>query len=300
MVFQYRLSGRCIHMQQTNSQQLQPSSAELLPLSWHAKLELEYQKIGERSTPVLRRRSGPLHLQKHFYPEGPEVCQHIILHPPGGIAGGDKLDIQVHCGPDAWAQITSPGAAKWYTSDRPAYQNLTLTADAGGTIEWLPQETIFYPSCNAELDTTINLAKGANVITWDIVVLGLPGSGKFFDSGYVRQRLKLKYNDRLLWSERTQLQGGSQLLKSPVGFDNYAVAGTFLVSGELNGEQLAACRSLSIEEGKGGLTQLPGLVVARFLGMEAEAARNWFIALWHEMRPALTGRPVSFPRIWNT
>ena len=287
-------------MQQAKGKQPQPSSAKLLPLSWHAKLELEYQMVEERSTPVLRRRSGPLHLQKHFYPEGPEVCQHLILHPPGGLTGGDKLDIRVHCGPGAWAQLTSPGAAKWYTSDRPAQQNLNLTADSGGTIEWLPQETIFYPGCNAELDTTIDLAEGAKVITWDIVVLGLPGSGKLFESGSVRQRLKLRYNNRLLWSERMQLQGGSRLLKSPVGFAGYFVAGTFLVSGELTEEQLATCRALSIEEGRGGLTQLPGLIVARFLGMEAEAARNWFIGLWNEIRPALTGRSVSFPRIWNT
>jgi urease accessory protein len=269
------------------------------PFSWHAKLELGYQWVDGRSVPVLRRHNGPLRVQKHFYPEGPEVCQHILLHPPGGIAGGDILDIQIDAGPHTSVQLTSPGAAKWYRSNLLSYQNIRLYIAPGATLEWLPQEAIFFAGCHANLDTTIELAADAKLIAWDIVALGRPASDESFNMGCVRQRLRLRCNGRLLWSERAQLIGGSQLLKSPVGLASYPVAGILLASGEISDELLMICRNLPIE-GRGGLTQLPGLIVARFLGMDTEAARNWFIALWQVLRPALIGRPVHFPRIWNT
>src|SRR5690606_12887721 len=81
-----------------------------------------------------------LRVQKHLYAEGPEVCQHIIVHPPGGIAGGDRLDIDVAVGAGAWAQLTSPGAAKWYRAAAPAFQQLRLRVEAGATLEWLPRK----------------------------------------------------------------------------------------------------------------------------------------------------------------
>lgn len=272
----------------------------MISLSWDARLELGYGQVKGRSVPVLRRHHGPLRVQKHLYPEGPEVCQHILLHPPGGVAGGDTLDIQVHVGSYAWAQLTNPGAAKWYRSDLPSRQTLELSAESGATLEWLPQEAIFFAGCQAHLDTTIELAAGAKLITWDIIALGRPASGESFNKGRIYQRVRLRRDGRLLWSERMQLFGGGRLLESPVGLAGYSVMGTLLASGEISSELLAACRALPVAEGRGGLTQLPGLIVARFLGRETEAARHWFTALWQELRPALTGRPVHFPRIWNT
>ena len=125
-----------------------PVPATLFTPSWHAELELGYGRDGETTRPTLRRHQGPLRVQKHLYGEGPEVCQHIIVHPPGGIAGGDRLHINASLGANAWAQLTSPGAAKWYRAAGPAYQQLELKVGAGATLEWLPQETIVY--CGAK------------------------------------------------------------------------------------------------------------------------------------------------------
>jgi len=82
--------------------------APLFTPHWHAELELGYALCASATRPVLRRHSGPLRVQKHLYPEGPEVCQHIIVHPPGGIAGGDRLDISASVAAGAWAQLTAP------------------------------------------------------------------------------------------------------------------------------------------------------------------------------------------------
>ena len=267
--------------------------------SWHAELELAYARFGDCTRPVMRRHLGPLRVQKHLYAEGPEVCQHIIVHPPGGIAGGDRLDISARVETNAWAQITSPGAAKWYRAGGPAYQQLDLRVAAGATLEWLPQETIVYSAAQAELTTTIDLEGDARLFYWDVVALGRPASGERFDLGHFQAHLDIRRDGRLLWHERQRIVGNDGLLDSPIGLDGNPVFATLLVTGEIEAGLLERCRSLG-HEVRGDLTQLPGLLVARCLAGEALLARAWLIDLWRLLRPALLGREAMPPRIWNT
>jgi urease accessory protein len=238
-------------------------------------------------------------VQKHLYAEGPEVCQHIIVHPPGGIAGGDRLDISATVGAGAWAQLTSPGAAKWYRAAGPAYQQLKLRVEAGATLEWLPQETIIYSAAQAELQTDIELFGDAKLLYWDMVALGRPASGERFDAGHFQARLDIRRDGQLLWHERQRIEGGDGLLDSPIGLVGKPVFATLLISGEIDAELLEHCRELPTAV-RGDLSQLPGLLVARCLAGEALHARAWLIELWRLLRPALLGRSAVPPRIWNT
>jgi len=267
--------------------------------SWHAELELGYARFDNTTRPVQRRHKGPLRVQKHLYAEGPEVCQHIIVHPPGGIAGGDRLDISASVEGDAWAQITSPGAAKWYRAAGPAFQQLKLKVAAGATLEWLPQETIIFSAAQAELSTSIDLEGDARLFYWDVVALGRPASGERFDLGHFQARLDVRRDDQLLWHERQRIVGADGLLDSPIGLDGQPVFATLLVTGEIDSELLERCRSLP-NDVRGDLTQLPGLLVARCLATEALLARGWLIELWKLLRPALLGREAVSPRIWST
>jgi len=276
-----------------------PLPTALFTPSWHAELELAYARFGDCTRPVKRRHLGPLRVQKHLYAEGPEVCQHIIVHPPGGIAGGDRLNISARVEADAWAQITSPGAAKWYRAAGPAYQQLDLKVAAGATLEWLPQETIVYSAAQAELTTSIELEGDARLFYWDVVALGRPASGERFDLGHFQAHLDIRRDGRLLWHERQRITGGDGLLDSPIGLDGDPVFATLLVTGEIDAELLERCRSLG-HAVRGDLTQLPGLLVARCLASEALLARAWLIDLWRLLRPALLGREAQPPRIWNT
>lgn len=266
---------------------------------WHAELQLGYARLGDTTRPVLRRHSGPLRVQKHLYAEGPAVCQHIIVHPPGGIAGGDHLNIDVQVGSQAWAQLTSPGAAKWYRSTGPAHQTLTLRVDAGATLEWLPQETIVYAAAQAQLDTRITLQGDARLFYWDIIALGRPASGERFDAGHFQARLDITRDGELLWHERQRVIGDDGLLESPIGLDGQPVFATLIVSGEIDAPLMERCRALGGQV-RGDLTQLPGLVVGRCLASEALHARAWLIDLWRLLRPALLGREAVPPRIWST
>ncbi|WP_426206095.1 urease accessory protein UreD [Pseudomonas sp. TWP3-1] len=276
-----------------------PIPTALFTPSWHAELELAYARFGDCTRPVQRRHFGPLRVQKHLYAEGPEVCQHIIVHPPGGIAGGDRLDISARVEHNAWAQITSPGAAKWYRAAGPAYQKLDLHVAAGATLEWLPQETIVYSAAQAELTTSIELEGDARLLYWDVVALGRPASGERFDLGHFQAHLDIRRDGRLLWHERQRIVGDDGLLDSPIGLDGQPVFATLLVTGEIDAELLERCRSLE-NPVRGDLTQLPGLLVARCLASEALLARGWLIELWRLLRPVLLGRQAVSPRIWST
>jgi urease accessory protein len=276
-----------------------PAHTALFTPSWHAELELGYGRFGDSTRPVQRRHKGPLRVQKHLYAEGPQVCQHIIVHPPGGIAGGDRLDISASVGADAWAQLTSPGAAKWYRAAGPAYQQLDLKVAPGATLEWLPQETIVFSAAQAELTTRIDLQGDGKLFYWDVVALGRPASGERFERGHFQSHLDIRRDGQLLWHERQRIIGGDGLLDSPMGLDGKTVFATLLVTGEVDSELLDACRSLSTPV-RGDLTQLPGLLVARCLADEALHARAWLIELWKLLRPTLLGREAVAPRIWST
>lgn len=276
-----------------------PAHTALFTPSWHAELELGYGRFGDSTRPVQRRHIGPLRVQKHLYAEGPQVCQHIIVHPPGGIAGGDRLNISATVGADAWAQLTSPGAAKWYRAAGPAYQQLELKVAPGATLEWLPQETIVFSAAQAELTTRIELQGDARLLYWDVVALGRPASGERFEHGHFQSHLDIRRDGQLLWHERQRIIGGDGLLGSPMGLDGKSVFATLLITGEIDSELLETCRSL-ITPVRGDLTQLPGLLVARCLADEALHARAWLIALWKLLRPVLLGREAVAPRIWST
>ncbi|MBD1590102.1 urease accessory protein UreD [Pseudomonas typographi] len=267
--------------------------------AWQASLDLAYGRFGEHTRPVLRRHLGPLRVQKHLYAEGPEVCQHIVVHPPAGIAGGDRLAISATAQAGAWAQLTSPGAAKWYRAASPASQTLALRAEPGATLEWLPQETIVYSGAQAQLATTIDLQGDARLCYWDVVALGRPASAEAFERGYFQARLDVRRNGELIWHERQRILGNDGLLGSPVGLCGYPVFGTLLITGTAEPGWLAQCRALPCR-GRGDVTQLPGLVVARCLAREALQARDWLISVWRVLRPALLGREALPPRIWNT
>jgi urease accessory protein len=276
-----------------------PAHTALFTPSWHAELELGYGRFGDSTRPVMRRHQGPLRVQKHLYAEGPQVCQHIIVHPPGGIAGGDRLDIRANVGKDAWAQLTSPGAAKWYRAASPAYQQLELRVEAGATLEWLPQETIVFSAAQAELTTHIELQGDARLCYWDMVAMGRPASGERFDLGHFQSHLDIRRDGQLLWHERQRIIGSDGLLDSPIGLDGKPVFATLLMTGEASSELLETCRNLHTPV-RGNLTQLPGLLVARCLADEALHARAWLIELWTLLRPALLGREAVAPRIWST
>lgn len=267
--------------------------AEPLAASWKAELSLAFQDRDGKSVLVDRQHDGPLVVQKPLYPEGGAVCHAIVVHPPGGMAGGDELTLYAKSERGAAALLTTPGAGKWYRSAGP-WARQKLRFEVGGALEWLPQETIVFDGALARLESEIRLEAGARYIGWEILCLGRTGSGERFRRGRIELDNALYRDGRLLWLERGRLDGGGALLDSPAGLQGQPVCATLVASGAQF--DLAACRSV---EGV-AVTQLPGVLVARYLGASSEAARRLFVRLWSVLRPALFGRDAVPPRIWST
>lgn len=265
---------------------------EPVQASWSASLSLDFESREERTVLVEKRSEGPLVVQKPLYPEGPEVCHAIVVHPPGGIAGGDDLSIGIKSGAGSSSLLTTPGAAKWYRTAGPwAAQKLAF--DVEGTLEWLPRETIVYDGALAALECEVRLGSEARYIGWEIVCLGRTGSGERFSRGKLHLSMKMRRNGKLLWLERGEIEGGGALMRSPVGLAGCPVFGT-LVATDVPAEVAAECRKIA------ATTLLPGLLVARYLGDSTEEAFNKFARLWALIRPATTGRKAGMPRIWST
>lgn len=274
--------------------------AEPLVRSWKASLSLGFSFESQKTTLSRKIHDGPLVVQKPLYPEGGEVCHAIIVHPPGGIAGGDELNLKVATGANASALLTTPGAAKWYRSAGPlARQQVAL--EVGGTLEWLPQESIVFDGALAQTEYAVHLAAGASLIGWDIVCLGRTGSGERYSRGSYRNAISVRRDGRLLWLERGRVEGGGRLLDSPAGLAGNPVYGTlFAAFPHFEKRILAELREQTPTSGRGAVTLLPGILLARYLGSSSEAARRYFIALWRVLRPALNGREAIEPRIWQT
>ena len=270
---------------------------------WEARLALEYALRGARTTLSRREHSGPLVVQKTLYPEGDAVCHGIIVHPPGGIAGGDSLALDVRLGKGSATLLTTPGAGKWYKSVGPA-SSLTQRFEIahGAVLEWLPQPAIVFDQARAVVKTSIHLEDEALYIGWDITCMGRTASGESFNSGELRQRTEVRQNSRLLWLEQARLAGDDPMLASAAGLAACTVSATLIAAGrDIPKQLLARCRDTAFcMHEQAGITVLPRVLLARYLGHSTEAAMQYFAALWSLLRPALAGRIAVPPRIWAT
>ena len=274
--------------------------AEPIVSSWKASLSLEFFFQNQRTTLSRKVHDGPLVVQKPLYPEGEGICHAIVVHPPGGIAGGDELSLQARTGENAAALLTTPGAAKWYRSAGP-WAKQTMAFRVQGTLEWLPQETIVFDGALAQTDCVVDLAAGAGLVGWDIVCLGRTGSGERFARGSYRTSIRIRREGKLLWLERGRIDGGGRLLDSPAGLGGSPVFATlFACLPFFDKKILDEMRRQDPIAGRGAVTLLPGVLLARYLGDSSEAARRYFIALWRILRPALCGRDATEPSIWRT
>lgn len=269
-------------------------SAAALASTWNAHLSLGFARSGAKTVLAHRFQDGPLVVQKPLYPEGDAVCHAIVVHPPGGIAGGDDLRLDVKADAHAAAVLTTPGASKWYRSAGP-WARHKLSFEIGGTLEWLPRETIVFDGALAELECDVRLASGAGYIGWELVCLGRTGSGERFSRGRLRMHTRIAREKKLLWNERADVEGGGALMRSPVGLAGKSVFGSLIAAAPaFEASIVNGCRKIA------PTTVLPGVLIARYLGDSTEEAFDRFKSLWSLLRPVVSGRDAVEPRIWRT
>lgn len=265
----------------------------------HGSLQLRFADHAGTTRLVDCQHRGPLRVQKALYPEGPRICHAIVLHPPGGVVGGDSLDIAVQAEASSHALLTSPGAAKWYRSNgKLSQQHVRLDAAAGAALEWLPQESIFFNQARVRLEHDITLAHDASYIGCEIQCFGRSASGERFAEGAISQRTRIRRGGKLLWWEQGALHGGSTQMASPFGLHGATVCATLIGVGTPVPALLLASLRASLPAV--AFTQIKSVLVARFLGSDSETARRAMLGVWQALRSHLLGCSAAIPRIWNT
>ncbi len=219
---------------------------------WLATLELCVAPRVTGSALTLRRHSGPLRVQKALWPEGPELAHLLIVHPPGGIAGGDRLSIALDVAAHAQALVTTPGATKWYKANgAQAAQHVRLHVADDAALEWLPQENIVFDSARVDMSLRVDCAARARACGWEICVLGRQASHETFSSGTLAQHTAISCNDVLLWAERGSIEGNDALLASPLGWAGAHVSGLFwMIGADIDDALLEHCRTLGEARGE--------------------------------------------------
>lgn len=276
-------------------------------MTWHAQLDLDYALEAGRCVARFKHE-GPLRILQSLYPQGPGICHNVLVHPPGGLVGGDTLDLRIRVGPGAHGLITTPGATRFYrsTGER-AVQRTQIDLQAGARLEWLPLEALCFSGCQAENRLRISLAPGAELIGWDVTALGLPQSEQPFKSGRFLQHIEAPG----LWLERAQLDATDErLLNSPLGLaGRRCLATLFFISGTAIERQrredwLEQTRASMADDGlatSAGVTSPhEQVMVLRAVAPLVEPAMDLLRHIWTVWRRCAWQMQAPPPRIWST
>jgi urease accessory protein len=270
-----------------------------------------------RTSLVERHHKGPLIVQRPFYPED-APCHVYLVHPPGGVVGGDELRVDVQVDAGAHALITTPAATKFYRCEgRHSSQTQELRA-VGATLEWLPQENIFYRGADVRTATRVQIDADSRFVGWEINCLGLPARGEPFDAGTLRLDLELwriraadapvdlkpgtvfqKTGPDPIFLDRLRLSGESPARGALWGLAGQEAVGTLLATPATRA-QVDSIRELIADERFAAVSLVDAVLVLRALAPQAEVVRKLFIAAWQRLRPTIIGRAAVLPRIWNT
>ena len=292
----------------TNAQtDLTHDLAAAKPAHWLAELTLDFDAKNGRSYLAKRQHNGPLVIQKTLYPEGDAVCHGIIIHPPGGVAGGDELILNVNVQANASALLTTPGAGKWYKANgTAASQHLQFDLAENASLEWLPQENILFDGSIVHFSADIKLGIDAKYAGWEILCFGRQAKGETWLTGKLKQNLVIKRADKMIWQESAHLQANDRFFQSSIGLGGNVVSASFVIAaGTVPADLFAQCQQFEIDnasdnKAKFGVSALPEVFSARYIGMSAQLARHYFEGLWHILRPWYASRSAARPRIWNT
>ena len=284
------------------------NQAEPSPLtvgrSWHGQATLTFTQRGDRTVPQAQTQA-PLKVQRPFYPEGPAVCQSVLLHTAGGMVGGDRRSYNLHLEANTHALVTTAAAAKIYTDHpQPARVNGTIRVESGAWLEWLPQEAIVFEGAQYHQTWRVELAANAHWLGWDILRLGRTARGERFCQGEVRSQFEVWHDGQLIWLDPQRLVGSETLWQSPHGVKGCPVIGTLAWVGDVPTVDLVkAARStwaaLPNPQGEAGVTRLQRGVLCRYRGQSTSAARRWFVQVWQLLRPHYGGPLATVPRVWQ-
>lgn len=273
-----------------------------LPLpgdGWRAALSLRFERRRHCTVLAQRQHIGPLLVQRPFDP-GDGSCQVYLVHPPGGVAGGDQLQLDVSAAPGAQVLVTTPAATKFYRAAPGRIARVTQHLRLeGASLEWLPQEALYFRGAWVRARTRVDLDRQSRFIGWEINCYGRPASAELFDAGSLRTAFELWCEGQPLLVDAQRHDGDAATREASWGLAGHAASGCLLAFPATPAlrdavrEAVSAPLCLSV-------SLVDEVLCCRAVGPEGETVRGLLAQVWKALSPQLMGRPARLPRIWAT
>jgi urease accessory protein len=242
---------------------------------------------------VTRRRQvyedGPLRVR--FPNSRARALEAMIVNTAGGIAGGDRHDLDIAVGDGATLSVTTAAAEKVYRSlGPPAEIAIKLAVGAGGRLSWLPQETILFDRARLTRRIDVELAGDATLVMAEAVVFGRAAMGEAVEQGAFTDRWRVRRDGRLVFAETMRLDGAiARMLAEPaVAGGGVAVATVLAAPGDAAMVERARGQTFC---GEVGLSAWNGLAVARLCAKDGASLRR-------DLAAAITALGGALPRLW--
>jgi urease accessory protein len=218
----------------------------------------------------------------------------VFVNTAGGVAGGDRFDIDIATGEGSRLTVTTAAAEKIYRAEGPSARlTIALKAQARSHLSWLPQETILFDRARVLRRIDIDLAESASLLLCEIVVFGRAAMGERMLHGEFVDRWRLRRGGRLVFAENVRLDGniGEKLASPAIANGGVAVGTALIVPGdEAIVERIReVTKSLS---GEVGISAWNGFAMARFCAQDAARLRSDMMAVLGRASGS------ALPRLW--
>lgn len=255
------------------------------------KLELVVGHLGGRARRQRLREEGCLRA-RFPHPQAASL-EAIVVNTAGGIAGGDRHEIDVALGEGAHLSVGTAAAEKVYRSLGPDSRiSVKLQLGAAASLVWLPQETIIFDGASLTRDIAVDLADTATLVLAEAVVFGRAAMGERIQSGRVFDRWRVRRDGRLIFAETLKLTCGiaSAMAQPAIAAGGSALATVLIVPAD--DTLVERVRALEPFAGEVGISAWNGFALARFCARDGATLRRDLIAVLGAIRQ------TALPRLW--
>ena len=230
------------------------------------------------------------------------VKEAVIVNSSGGIAGGDRIDLEVIALNKASVTVTSQAAEKVYRAlDRPARVATRLKAHEAAKLAWLPQETILFDRARICRQTEVDLCSGAELMALEWLVLGRAARGEEMVSGHVADTWRVKRDGRLIWADGFHVADNvfAQLPRKAL-LANCKAVGTLIYFGPALETRLQVLREIASSlECQCAATAVGALIVVRLAAGACSDLRRGLRTLLEKFGQELGPGPFRVPKMWS-
>jgi urease accessory protein len=218
----------------------------------------------------------------------------VLINTAGGIAGGDRFDLDIAAGKGTRLVVTTAAAEKIYRTLGPnSTIGVKLDVAAGATLAWLPQETILFDRARLSRSIDVTLAPDANIFLAEAVVFGRTGMGEAVEQGALADRWRVRRDGKLIYAESVRLDGAiaARLAETAVAKAGIAIATVLVAPGDDSVvDKVRACQDQFI--GEVGASAWNGIAMVRLCAASGAALR-------HDLVHVMTAVRGELPRIWT-